>query len=94
MTLDTYGTAPGCVIRPRYALLSGEVRRIQQSVITPSFDSSSVSKRGGRFAADNCRGLVDQQVILQRGDHEECIVYAPRDIALENEIANVPTPYG
>ena len=43
---------------------------VWRSAISIYLESRAVSKRRGRLAADNCRGLVDQQVILQRGDHE------------------------
>jgi hypothetical protein len=46
------------------------------------------------MTADNCRGLADQLVILQGGDHEECKVYSARDVAQEDGVANVPTPEG
>ena len=64
------------------------------SAITRRPDSSRVRKRRGRPTADNCRGLVDQLVILDGLYHEQGKVYAARDIALEDGVAYVPTPHG
>ena len=55
---------------------------------------SGVRKCRGCSAADNCRCLVDQRVILEGLDHEQGKVHAAGDIAFEDGVANVPTPDG
>ena len=46
------------------------------------------------MAADYRRGLVDEFIVLQGGDHEESKVYAARDVTRENGVAHMPAPYG
>jgi hypothetical protein len=47
-----------------------------------------------RLAANNRRSLADQLLVLDCRDHEQCEIYAARDIALEDGIAHVPAPDG
>jgi len=63
------------------------------SAITLWPGSCGVRKGGGRPAADNRRSLVDQFVVLEGLYHEEGIVHAPRNVALEDGVAHVTTPY-
>jgi hypothetical protein len=55
-------------------------------------------RRGGmhesrrRVAANNRRGFVDKRVVFESSHHEEGEVHAPRDVARQDGVANVPTP--
>jgi hypothetical protein len=53
-----------------------------------------VRERGGRLAADDRRGLVDELVVLEGLHHEEGKVHAAREVALENGVAYVSAPHG
>ena len=51
-------------------------------------------ERRRRFAANNRRCFVDERVIFESCHHEEGKVHAPRDVARQDGVANVPTPDG
>jgi hypothetical protein len=53
-----------------------------------------VRERRRCLAADDRWGLVDELVVLEGLDHEECEVDAARDVALEDRVADVPAPDG
>ena len=56
-------------------------------------NGSGMRERGGCAASDNCWGLVDQLVVLKSFYHEQGIVHAAREVALEDGVAHVPAPY-
>src|SRR3954452_3283889 len=53
-----------------------------------------VRKRRRTLAANDCRSLVNEIVILERLHHEQCEVHPARDVALEDRVAHVPAPHG
>ena len=50
---------------------------------------SGVRERRRTLAADDRRGVVDEGVVLDGIDHEECEVHAACDVALEHGVADV-----
>ena len=60
--------------------------------IMTRFNSSGVCERRGCAASDNGRGFVDQLVVLKSLYHEQGIVHAAREVALEDGIAYMLTP--
>jgi hypothetical protein len=53
-----------------------------------------VRERRGRLATNNRRGLADELVVFERRHHEKGKVYAARDVARKDRVADVPAPYG
>src|SRR3954453_20894777 len=51
-----------------------------------------VGKRRGALPADDGRRLLDEVVVLEGLDHEECEVHAAGDVALEDRVADMPAP--
>ena len=57
------------------------------SAIMTRPNSGGVCERRGCAASDNCRGFVDQPVVLKGLYHESGVVHAARHIALEDGIS-------
>ena len=55
--------------------------------------SSGVCERRGGAASDDCRGFVDQLVVLKSLYHEQGIIHAARDVALKDGITDMPAPH-
>ena len=55
-------------------------------------NSVGVCERRGCAASDNCRGFVDQRIVLKSLYHEQGIIYAARDVALEDGVTYMLTP--
>src|SRR3989304_4210281 len=53
-----------------------------------------VCERRGGAASDDCRGFVDQLVVLKSLYHEQGVVHAARPIALEDGITYMTAPHG
>src|SRR3954467_11539649 len=49
--------------------------------------------RGG-LAADDRRGLANEILVLEGVHHEQREIYAAREVALEDRVADVATPHG
>ncbi len=57
-------------------------------------NTSGVCERRGCATSDNCRGFVDQLVVLKSLYHEEGIVHPAPHVALQDGITHVLTPHG
>src|SRR4051794_11640742 len=54
----------------------------------------SVRERRGGLAANDCRGLANEILVLEGVHHEQREIYAPREVALEDRVAHVAAPHG
>ena len=52
-----------------------------------------VCKHRGRLSADNCRGFMNQRIILQGVHHKQGKVHPPGEVAFKNWVTHVPAPY-
>src|SRR5690349_13690096 len=52
-----------------------------------------VGERGWALTTNDRRSLLDQVVVLQRGYHKEREIDPPSQVALQDRVTNVPTPY-